>query len=63
MKQLKENNTQSELLHEENELESESINRYLLVLSYAGGKGCRLVRSLWKQLKRSFPGNKMSDIV
>lgn len=46
MKQLKENNTQSELLHEENELESESINRHLLALSYAGGKGCRLVRSL-----------------
>ena len=46
MKRLKENNTQSELLHEENELESEGINRHLLVLSYAGGKGCRLVRSL-----------------
>lgn len=46
MKQLKENNTQSELLHGENELESESISRHLLVLSYAGGKGCTLVRFL-----------------
>ena len=38
------------------------IRKRTLILSYAGEKGCSIVRSLEKQLKRSLPNNVKPNI-
>ena len=46
-----------------NENENRITSKRTLILPYAGAKGCSIVRSLEKQLKRSLPNNVKPNIV